>query len=216
MAFDVNAARSMLESGMNEAQDLIRNPSKIDDLLIQMEDALRQMPVAGDTLADIPLMVSMIKSYITKEYTDVSLKVILTIVSAFVYMVKKKDIIPDNILIAGQIDDLAVLKVAMAFVKPELTAYSEWRNARRAEGGMNMKRSSAPAEDSSAESAEKAAEDSSAESAEKAAEDSSAENADKAAEDSSAENADKAAENADKAAEGGSTESTDKAAEGQL
>ncbi len=131
MGFDVNSAKAAIESCMSEAQEMLRSPSKIDDLLISLEGALKQIPVAGDTLADIPLMISMVKSYITKEYTDVSMKVILTLVSAFIYLVKKKDIIPDSIPVAGQLDDFAALKLAMSFVKPELTAYAQWREARR-------------------------------------------------------------------------------------
>ncbi len=137
MAFDLNSAKALIESGMSEAQDMLRDPIKIDNLMISVEDALKKIPVAGETLADIPLMISMVKSYITKEYTDVSLKVIITMVSTFIYFVKKKDLIPDTIPVAGQIDDLAVLKFAMSFVRPELDAYSQWRDARRA--GQNRK-----------------------------------------------------------------------------
>ncbi len=132
MGFDLNNVKAMVESGMSEAQDMLRDPIKIDNLLISLEEALKQIPVAGETLADIPLLVSLVKSYLTKEYTEVSPKVIITVISAFIYIVKKKDLIPDNILLAGQIDDLAVLKFALTFVKPELDAYAEWRAARRA------------------------------------------------------------------------------------
>ncbi len=133
MGFDLNSVKALIESGMSEAQDMLRDPIKIDDLLIRLEEALKQIPVAGDTLADIPLLISLIKSYITKEYTEVSPKVIITAVSAFLYIVKKKDLIPDSIPLAGQIDDLAVLKFALSFVKPELDAYAAWRSAHRAQ-----------------------------------------------------------------------------------
>jgi uncharacterized membrane protein YkvA (DUF1232 family) len=69
----------------------------------------------------------MVKSYISKEYTDVSAKVIITMISAFLYVVKRKDLIRDNIPFIGFLDDIAVLGVALTFVDPELKAYAEWR-----------------------------------------------------------------------------------------
>ena len=44
------------------------------------------------------------------------------------YLVKKKDIIPDNIPILGLVDDLAVLGVALKFCDPELKAFKAWRD----------------------------------------------------------------------------------------
>ncbi len=131
MGFDLNSAKALIESGMSEAQDMLRDPIRIDDLLISLEDSLKLIPVAGETLADIPLTISLVKSYITKEYTEVSPKVVITLISTFIYIVKKKDLISDSIPFAGQVDDLAVLKLALTFVRPELDAYKEWRTAYR-------------------------------------------------------------------------------------
>ncbi len=130
MAFDVNSAKAAIEGGMAEAQELVKDPSKIDDLLVKLEESLKGVPVAGDTLANIPLTVSLIKSYVTKEYTEVSPKVIISLISAFIYLLKKKDIIPDNIPLLGQVDDIAVLGFALKFVEPELQAYAKWRDAK--------------------------------------------------------------------------------------
>ena len=82
MTFDLNAAKQAIENGMGEAQELIKDPSRIDALLVSLETALKDVPVAGDILADIPLTVSMVKSYITKEYTEVSTKVMISLVCA--------------------------------------------------------------------------------------------------------------------------------------
>ena len=69
MDFSVDKARSLLEAGVSEAQDLIRDPSKVDDILVQLEDKLGQVPAIGETLSDLPLMIAMVKGYIKKEYT---------------------------------------------------------------------------------------------------------------------------------------------------
>ena len=72
-------------------------------------------------------MVSMIRSYITREYTIVSPKVIVTLVAAIIYLLKGKDLIPDSIPVVGYVDDLAVFAAAFLIDEQELSAYSQWR-----------------------------------------------------------------------------------------
>ena len=88
MDISVEKAKALLDSGIAEAQELIREPSKIDDVLLQLEKKLQDVPAIGQTLSDLPVMISMVKGYITKEYSDVSPKVIATLVGAFIYLVK--------------------------------------------------------------------------------------------------------------------------------
>ena len=73
-------------------------------------------------------MVALIKSYINKTYTNVSVKVIATMVSALLYLIKKNDIIPDNIPVIGRADDLAVLGFALKLCEPQLKAFKAWRD----------------------------------------------------------------------------------------
>lgn len=133
MDISLDKAKALLESGIAEAQELIKEPSKVDDVLIQLEDKLRDVPAIGDTLSDLPLMISMVKGYITKEYSEVSPKVIATMVAAFLYLVRKKDIIPDNIPVVGIADDLAVLGLALKLSGPELDAFKAFRDGKRDE-----------------------------------------------------------------------------------
>ena len=134
MDFSIEKAKSLLDSGIAEAQELIKEPSKIDDILMQLEKKLQDVPAIGQTLSDLPVMISMVKGYITKEYSDVSPKVIATLVGAFIYLVKKKDIISDDIPVIGIADDLAVLGLALKLSEPELNAFKEFRE------GKNEKR----------------------------------------------------------------------------
>lgn len=128
MAFSLDDAKKLVEGGIGEAQELLKNPSKIDGLLEQLEDKLRGIPVGGDLLASVPLMIAMVKSYINGSYKDVSPKVIASLVAAFLYLVKRKDLIPDNIPLVGHVDDLAVLGVALKICEPELKAFAAWRD----------------------------------------------------------------------------------------
>ena len=128
MAFSLDDAKKLVEGGIGEAQELLKNPSKIDGLLEQLEDKLRGIPIGGDLLASVPLMIAMVKSYINGSYKEVSPKVIASLVAAFLYLVKRKDLIPDNIPLVGHVDDLAVLGVALKICEPELKAFAAWRD----------------------------------------------------------------------------------------
>ena len=130
MELSIDKAKALLDTGIAEAQELIKEPSKVDDVLIQLENKLQEVPAIGDTLSDLPLMISMVKSYITKEYSEVSPKVIATLVGAFLYLVRKKDIIPDNIPVVGIADDLAVLGLALKLSGPELDAFKAFRDGK--------------------------------------------------------------------------------------
>lgn len=120
-------AEDIIHQFTAEATDFINNPSRLDNLLADAEDMLRKIPHVGDTLAGLPTVIAMVKSWIKQEY-EVQPKVLATIVAAFLYLVKGKDLIPDKIPIVGMADDLAVLGLALKFVEPELNAYKAWRD----------------------------------------------------------------------------------------
>lgn len=132
MDFNLDQAKELLDKGIAEAQEIIKNPSKVDEILLQLEEKLRTVPAIGETLADLPLMIAMVKAWVKKEYTEVSPKVIACLVGAFLYLIKKKDLIPDYIPVVGIADDLAVLGLALKLSEPELKAFSEWRAAHTA------------------------------------------------------------------------------------
>ena len=115
---------------MNQAQELINDPSKINELLAQVEAKIKEIPVVGTDLANVPVMIAMVKGYITKEYPAVSPKVVASLVSALLYFIKGKDLIPDNIPILGKVDDLAVIAVAMKLIAPEIEAFKQWQETK--------------------------------------------------------------------------------------
>ena len=130
MELNMEQARELLDKGVEEAEEVIQNPSKVDEILLQLEEKLKEVPAIGSTLADLPLMISMVKAWIKKEYTEVSPKVIACLVGAVIYLIKKKDLISDSIPIVGIVDDIAVLGLALKLSEPELKAYAEWRDGK--------------------------------------------------------------------------------------
>ena len=130
MGFNMDQARGLLDKGIQEAQQVIQDPSKVDEILVQLEEKLKEVPKIGETLSEVPLMIAMIKAWITKDYTEVSPKVIACLDGAIIYLIKKKDLISDNIPVIGIADDLGVMGLALKLCEPELKAFAEWRAAK--------------------------------------------------------------------------------------
>ncbi len=130
MEFSTEMARNVLNSEIVEAEEILRSPSKVDDILIQLEDKLKAVPVIGNTLSDLPLMIAMVKAWIKKDYTEVSPKVIALLIGAVLYLIKGKDLIKDSTPIVGYVDDLAVMGLALKLSENELKAFADWRAAR--------------------------------------------------------------------------------------
>ena len=109
-----------------DAYEYINNPSGLDQLLLTLEEKLRTVPEVGNTLSGLPVVIAMVKSWIKGEY-EVQPKVLATIIAAFLYFIKVKDIVPYNIPVVGVVDDVAVLMFALKVVEPEINAYRAWR-----------------------------------------------------------------------------------------
>ncbi len=124
--------KEVLEGGMEKASNLLKNNDQITNVIELVQTKIKETPLLGSAVGDLPTMISMVKSYITKEYDAVSPKVIVTIVSAFLYLIKQKDLIRDNIPVLGQLDDIAVCVLAMNFIAPEIRAYAQWKAEREA------------------------------------------------------------------------------------
>ncbi len=106
-------AQEELEKGYKKAEKVLSN----ENLL----------PVVGTSLAMIPSMISLVRSYTKKEYTEIPIGTIIAIVSALIYFVSPVDLIPDVIPVAGHLDDAAVVGACLALVKSDLDDYKEWR-----------------------------------------------------------------------------------------
>lgn len=124
---DFEKAKEAIAGFAAQAEELVKNPAILEELLRQLEEKIKEVPVAGNALSRVPLMISMIRSYITKEYTAISPKVIVSLVAAILYLLAGKDIIPDKVPVVGYVDDLAVFAAAFLVNEPELSAYSKWR-----------------------------------------------------------------------------------------
>ena len=134
MEFSMEQAQEVLDRELKEAEEVVANPSRGDEILMQLEEKLKAVPVIGSTLSDLPLMIAMVKAWITKEYTVVSPKVIACLVGAILYLIRRKDLISDSVPLVGHVDDLAVMGLALKLSRKELQDFAQWREARQ--GGI--------------------------------------------------------------------------------
>lgn len=126
--FDEQKALEELEKGYDEAEKLLHDQDKMERFLQRLEKKLKTVPLAGNKLAVLPIMVSLIRNYIKKEYTDIPIGTIISIISALIYFVSPIDIIPDSIPVLGYFDDAAVVAACWKLVESDVDEYVKWRN----------------------------------------------------------------------------------------
>ena len=120
-------AQEELEKGYKKAEKVLTNSKKLDKVLVRTEKKLNLLPVVGTSLAMIPSMISLVRSYTKKEYTEIPIGTIIAIISALLYFISPVDLIPDVIPVAGHLDDAAVVGACIALVKSDLDEYKKWR-----------------------------------------------------------------------------------------
>lgn len=121
-------AKKALEGGFEEAKETLKDKNKMEALLQKAEAKLKEVPRVGNILAYFPTFVSLVRSYVAKEYTDISMSSIVAVVSAVIYVCSPIDLIPDIIPVFGYLDDAAVLAICFALVKTDIDAYKKWRD----------------------------------------------------------------------------------------
>ena len=124
---DEREAKKELEKGYKDAEELLKDTSKMEEILVQMENKLKIIPKVGNTLAMVPIMISLVRSYIRKEYTRIPMGTIIAIVSALLYVLTPIDLIPDVIVGAGYIDDALVVATCLKLVKSDVDEYQKWK-----------------------------------------------------------------------------------------
>lgn len=120
-------ARKELERGYNKAEETLNDEDKMERFLQCLEKKLKTIPVAGDKLADVPIMASLVRSYWKKEYTDIPIGSIVAITSALIYFVSPVDFIPESIPVLGYFDDAAVVAACWSLVESDVIEYQRWR-----------------------------------------------------------------------------------------
>lgn len=126
-SFDENQAQNELKKGYKKAEILLHDENKLEIFLQKIENKLTIVPIVGNALSYIPVMISMIRSYVRKEYTEIPIGSIISMISALIYFVSPVDIISDFLPVVGYLDDAAVVAACIKLVKSDIDAYKQWR-----------------------------------------------------------------------------------------
>ena len=126
--FNEEDAKKQLEKGYGEAEKILEDKDKMEELLQKLEKKLQTIPLAGESLSAIPTLISLIKRYIQKEYTEIPPGTIIAVISALLYWVSPIDILPDAIPGVGYIDDAFVLAACLKLVGNDIEEYKKWRD----------------------------------------------------------------------------------------
>lgn len=81
----------------------------------------------GDTFADLILLASLLRDWVTGRYRTVPWGTLLTITGALVYFLMPLDAIPDPIVALGLVDDIAVISRTLKLTRTDLDRYQQWR-----------------------------------------------------------------------------------------
>ena len=116
-----------LKKGYDKAKKLLEDTDKVEVFLQKLEKKLKVIPKVGETFAIVPTMISLIRNYIKKEYTEIPIGTIIAILSALIYIFSPVDFVPDVIPGAGYIDDALVIGACLKLVSSDVKDYEKWR-----------------------------------------------------------------------------------------
>ncbi|MBR2030050.1 MAG: DUF1232 domain-containing protein [Clostridia bacterium] len=119
-----------IEKNYSNASKVLNDVGKLEKLLNRIEKKLKSIPKIGEKLSHIPVFVSLIRSYIKKEYNEIPLGTLLAIISALIYVVAPVDLIPDIFPGVGHIDDAAVIGACLCLVEDDIKEYINWRDTK--------------------------------------------------------------------------------------
>ena len=117
-----------LKKNEPEAEELIKDSDKLEDFLIKLEKKMDDIPGVGKALSNVPILISLVRAYAKKEYTEVPVGTIVAIIAALLYVLSPIDLIPDAIPGIGFVDDAAVVAYCLKKVKEDIDAYKLWRD----------------------------------------------------------------------------------------
>ncbi|HEM5139672.1 TPA: DUF1232 domain-containing protein [Streptococcus suis] len=113
------------------AEALLSEQGKLEHFLHSTERKLSRMPFGGDKFVAIPGLISMVRSYIRRDYNKLPKGTILAIIGALIYFFSPIDALPDFILGAGLLDDAFVLNVCLKLVKSDVDDFRNWQASQR-------------------------------------------------------------------------------------
>ncbi len=118
--------KAALSETTRSAEEMIQDEERTRSFLNDVEGKLDQIPKLEKVIDDVKTVITMLKDVVSKKYTDLPYATIVSLLGALMYLFKKKDLIPDSVPVAGRLDDLAVIALALKLSKGDIEKYKEW------------------------------------------------------------------------------------------
>ena len=125
--FDENVAKKELAKGYAQAETILKSQDNVEEFLQRLEKKIKEIPLVGNKLLMLPIMISLVRSYAIKQYTNIPIGSIIAITSALLYILSPIDLIPDIIPGVGYVDDVAVIMACWKLVEIDVEMYAKWR-----------------------------------------------------------------------------------------
>ena len=121
----------VFKSTVTSGKRLIKHP---DELHKVIEEALSKMQkhsgAIREILADLKIIIRLVKAWLAGEYKDIALKSILILIGAILYFLNPFDAIPDALPGIGYLDDVGVVAWVLKTLKDEIEKFRVWESAR--------------------------------------------------------------------------------------
>lgn len=114
------------EKWMSKAQEYIKTPEKIKIIIPQIQEYLSKKGLS-EVKENILLLIDYMSDIVNGNYKGYSVKSLLFVVAAMIYLVSPIDVIPDFIFGIGLTDDVAVIVFVLREVSLELDKYNKWK-----------------------------------------------------------------------------------------
>ena len=121
--------RKSLDENKEKAKAFLADDEKMEKLFRDFEKKLKLIPKIGKRASDVAVLLSMLRAYIKKQYTDVSIATIIAAVAGLIYVVNAMDVVPEYVLGVGILDDAAILGIILQAMHMDLNKYKKWQKA---------------------------------------------------------------------------------------
>jgi uncharacterized membrane protein YkvA (DUF1232 family) len=123
----------LFERLTKRALGYLKDPDKLRELISvarRKATGAGQRSPLGSIWEPLLRVFRLLRAYVRREYTNVPWQTLVVIIAGILYFVLPIDVIPDFIVGAGLLDDVAVLTWVLNSVRPVLDDFGEWEAAR--------------------------------------------------------------------------------------